>query len=90
MSDRNTTRVGYEILLEVGIDKTTGEVADVTVYPEDFWCVGPLHVYDDEDDYLDEADPRFEAAVEKAQTVIVRGDLPVPFKVVKREAADAS
>lgn len=50
MSD--TIRVGYEILLEVGIDPATGKVVDVTAYSQEANTVLPIHVYHDVDGYL--------------------------------------
>jgi hypothetical protein len=78
--------VGYEILVEVKIDEETGEIRAVIAFPEDFTTVQPIHVYSDDDDYLDKSDPRYERAVRFADQVVCRvGDLHVPYTI--REAA---
>jgi hypothetical protein len=82
--ERNTLRVGYQILLEVGVNKETGEVEDVTAYPMDFNGVLPIHVFSDNEDYLKEDDERYKWAREIASTVRIpfhAEDLAVPHTV---------
>lgn len=87
--------VGFDVCLEVKIDKQTGRVVRVVVFPTDFNALLPIHVYDDENDFLGvlddethvlqpsaQTDERVQWACAIADTVNVNGDVEVPFTIV--------
>jgi hypothetical protein len=81
-------RVGYEILVEVGVDAETGEILDVTAYPDGFNDQDPSHIFSNldttPDGYLEKTHPLYAWAVKQALKVEAsawQGVVPIPFVV---------